>query len=85
MRAELVTTLKRRATEILSEINKDKEPVLITMHGLPSVYIVDAEEYEFEQRRTKILEGIARGERAIAEGDVFTQAEVEERMAKWLK
>jgi prevent-host-death family protein len=85
MRAEQVTTLKRRATEILSEINRSKEPVMITMHGLPSVYIVDVDEYEFERNRTKILEGIARGERAIAEGDVYTQDEVEERLAKWLK
>ncbi len=85
MRAEHVTTLKRKATEILSEVNRSKEPVMITMHGLPSVYIVDVDEYEFEQTRTKILEGIARGERALAEGDVYTQAEVEESLAKWLK
>ena len=85
MRAEQVTTLKRKATEILTEVNRSKEPVLITMRGLPSVYLVDAEEYEFEQTRTKILEGIARGERAIAEGDVYTHEEVEESLAKWLK
>ena len=85
MRAEQVTTLKRKATEILREVNRTKESVMITMRGVPSVYIVDADEYEFEQTRTKILEGIARGERAIAEGDIYTQAEVEERLAKWLK
>lgn len=85
MRAEHVTTLKRKATEILSEINRSKEPVMITMRGLPSVYIVDADEYEFEQSRSKILEGIVRGERAIVEGDLYTQEEVEERLAKWLK
>ncbi|MGE0798364.1 MAG: type II toxin-antitoxin system prevent-host-death family antitoxin [Lautropia sp.] len=35
MRAEIVTTLKRKATELLSDIEKDKEPVLITRNGLP--------------------------------------------------
>jgi len=85
MRAELVTTLKRRATELLDEIERDKEPILITKRGLPSAYLVDAETYEMEQRRMRILEGIARGERAIAEGDVISHEEFRKRMAKWLR
>lgn len=85
MRAELVTTLKRRATELIAEIDRDKVPILITHRGLPSAYLVDVETFEFQQRRMAILEGITRGERAIAEGDVLTHAEVEKRMAKWLK
>ena len=85
MRAELVTTLKRKATEIIAELERDKEPILITHRGLPSAYLVDVETFEFQQRRMAILEGIARGERAIAEGDVLTHAEFKKRMAKWLK
>jgi len=86
MKAELVTTLKRRATEILSELERDKEPILITHRGLPSAYLVDVETYELQQRRMQILEGIARGERAIAEGRTLTHEEVEKQMRdKWLK
>lgn len=85
MRAELVTTLKRRATELLVEVEREKEPILITRHGLPSAYLVDAETFEFQQKRIELLEGIARGERAFAEGRTLTQEEVENRMAKWLK
>jgi prevent-host-death family protein len=85
MRAELVTTLKRKATELLSEVNRSKEPILITHHGLPSAYLVDAEQYELEQQRMKILEGIARGERALAEGRWVTHEEAKRRMSKWLK
>ena len=62
MRTELVTTLKRHATEILSELERDKEPILITHRGLPSAYLVDVETYETLQRRMSLLEGIARGE-----------------------
>lgn len=83
MRAELVTTLKRRATELLSELERDKEPILITHRGLPSAYLVDAETFESQQRRISILEGIARGENAIAEGRVLSHKEVVERMARW--
>ncbi len=36
MRTGLVTTLKRKATELLADLKKDREPILITQHGLPS-------------------------------------------------
>jgi len=85
MRAELVTTLKRRATELLEEVERDKQPILITKHGLPSAYLVDAESYEFEQRRMAILDGIARGERDAAEGRVLSHEEVVNQMSKWRK
>lgn len=85
MRAELVTTLKRRATELLEEVERDKQPILITKHGLPSAYLVDAESYEFEQRRMAILDGIARGERDAAEGRTLSHEEVVKQMSKWRK
>ncbi len=85
MRTELVTTLKRRATELLDEVEREKQPMLITHHGMPSVYIVDVETYEAQQRRIALLEGIARGERAIDDGRVLTHAQARKRMARWLK
>lgn len=85
MRTELVTTLKRQATELLSDIERDKEPILITQHGLPSAYLVDVESYELMQQRMALLEGIARGEYAIAEGRVVTHTQAKKRLARWLK
>lgn len=85
MRTELVTTLKRQATELLSDIERDKEPILITQHGLPSAYLLDVETYELMEQRMAILEGIARGERAIAEGRVASHAQAKKRLALWLK
>lgn len=84
MRTEPVTTLKRRATEILAELEAHKEPILITRHGLPRAYLVDAETFELQQRRMAILEGIARGEKALAEGKVYTHEEVKKRLSRWL-
>jgi len=85
MRTELVTTLKRQATELLADIERDKQPILITQHGLPSAYLLDVETYELMQQRMAILEGIARGEQAIAEGRTATQAEARKRLARWLE
>ncbi len=85
MRTELVTTLKRQATELLGQLAADREPILITQHGLPSAYLVDVESYEGLQRRVAVLEGIARGERAVDQGRVVTHAKARARMARWLK
>jgi prevent-host-death family protein len=85
MRTELVTTLKRQATELLDDISRSREPILITQHGLPSAYLIDVESYELLQRRMKLLEGIARGEKAIEEGRTLTNAQFKQRMSRWLK
>jgi prevent-host-death family protein len=85
MRSELVTTLKRRATELLAEIEKEKEPILITHHGVPSAYLVDADSYDKLQQRITLLEGIARGERAIEEGRILSHNQAKSRMSRWLK
>lgn len=84
MKTELVTTLKRQATQILSDLHRSGEPVLITEHGKPSAYLVDVDSYEFTQRRMQLLEGIARGERAILEKRTYTQDEAKGKMGKWL-
>ncbi len=85
MKTELVTTLKRQATKILADLHATKEPVLITEHGKPSAYLIDVEDYELMQDRIRILEGIARGERAVFEERVYSELEAEEKMSQWLK
>ena len=37
------------------------------------------------QRRMQILEGIAKGERAIFDGRTFRDGEAREKLRKWLK
>jgi len=85
VKVELVTSLKRQATKILAELHETKEPVLITEHGQPSAYLVDVQDYEFSQRRLRLLEGLARGELDILEGRTLTQDEAENELKQWLK
>lgn len=85
MRTELVTTLKRKATEIIAGLDSDQAPVLITQHGKPAAHLIAVETFDNLNRRLGMLEGIARGERAIEEGRIVTHAEARKRMARWLK
>lgn len=85
MRTELVTTLKRHATELLSDLERDKQPILITQHGLPSACLIDVESFELLQQRMTVLEGISRGEMAVAEGRVASHEQARARMSRWLK
>lgn len=85
MRTELVTTLERQATDLLADVERDKQPIPITQHGLPSAYLVDVESYDLMRQRMSVLEGIARGEQAIAEGRKASHAQGRTRLQRWLK
>jgi prevent-host-death family protein len=85
MKTELVTSLKRKATEIISELAVNHDPVLITQHGRPAAYLIDVDSYEQIKKRIQILEGIALGEEAVRAGETVTQKEAKQRLSKWLK
>ncbi len=84
MKVELVTTLKRRATEILGDLAENQEPVMITQHGKPAAYLLDVETFEAMRNRIELLEGIARGEQAIEQGRTVSHTEAKKRMKRWL-
>jgi prevent-host-death family protein len=85
MRTQLVTTLKRNATKILTQLVQDQSPVLITQHGIPMAYLVDVVSFEALQNRLRLLEGIARGERAIQEGRISTHVQAKQQLKRWLE
>jgi prevent-host-death family protein len=84
MKTELVTTLKRRATEIIADLQAEKDSILITQHGKPAAYLVDVGIYEDMNRRLSVLEGLALGEQALRTGRTLSQAKARKRMARWL-
>jgi len=85
MRTELVTTLKRRATELIANLQSEKDPILITQHGKPAAYLVDVQSYDDLNRRLSVVEGIALGEQAVRDGRVISQADAKRRLSRWLK
>jgi prevent-host-death family protein len=85
IKTELVTNLKRHATEIIEKLQKEHVPLLITEHGRPAAYLIDVDSYENMNRRIHILEGIAIGEQAIKQGRIRSHKEAKARMSRWLK
>jgi prevent-host-death family protein len=85
MKTELVTTLKRKAMDIIAAVARDRNPVLITHHGRPAAYVVDVETFEGLNEKLAVLENIGRGERAIEEGRVVSHNNARKRMSRWLK
>jgi len=82
MKIELVTTLKQKTTEIISQVTQDPEPVLITQHGKPAAYLVDVSTYEVMESRISILEGIAKGEKAIEDRRVKSTSEAKAELSR---
>jgi prevent-host-death family protein len=79
-----VTEVKRRATEILGRLREDRVPVLVIERGRSAAVLLDIETYEELLGRIEILQGIARGERAYAEGRVVSHAQAKKRLGRWL-
>ena len=79
-----VTEIKRRATEIIAKLQADRRPVLITERGRSAAVLIDVATYEQLLTRTELLEGIARGERAIDEGRVVSHTAAKRRLGRWL-
>ena len=79
-----VTEIKRHATEIIAQLKADRVPILITEHGRAAAVLLDVESYQTLLRQLELLEGIARGERAFADGRVVSHDEAKKRLGRWL-
>jgi len=58
---------------------------MITEHGKPAAYLIDVDSFEKREKRMRLLEGLARGEKAFSEGRVLGNAEAKKKMTRWLK
>jgi prevent-host-death family protein len=79
-----MTTLQQNAVEIIAGLQNDQQPILIARDGRPVAYLVGVDSYETMQQRLAILERIAEGESAIAEGNVVSHMVAKAQMARWL-
>jgi len=78
-----VTDIKRKATEIIAGLQRDQEPLVITEHGREAAVLMDVTSYRMQERKLALLEGIIRGQQALADARVLSHDEVLARTAKW--
>jgi PHD/YefM family antitoxin component YafN of YafNO toxin-antitoxin module len=78
-------TLRTQSTRLLNRLKRERTTLLTDDHGRATAYLLAADEYEGMQSRIRLLEGIARGEKAILDGRTLTHAQARKRLARWLE
>jgi prevent-host-death family protein len=75
-----ISYLKAHASEIVRNIGKQQEPLIITQNGEAKAVIQDIESYEQTQEIMALLKILALGSRQIEEGKVQPAADVIKRL-----
>lgn len=78
-----ITDMKRQPGKVLDALRADRTPVVITEHGRAAAVLLDVASYEALARRHEILEGIAAGERDLAEGRTLSWEEAKAGLRTW--
>jgi len=63
-----VSELRQNASELIKEVSKTTEPIVITQRGRARAVLQDIETYQQIQRKLEIAELLARGEAEIEAG-----------------
>ncbi len=78
-----ISYLKAHAAEIIRNLAKQREPLVITQNGEAKVVMQDIESYEQTQQTMALLKILALGVRQIEEGKVQSAADVIKRLRSW--
>ncbi len=81
-----VSDLQRQAAQILLDVNKSSEPIIITQRGRASAVLISVKRYEEIEKDLEAFDDleleylIKLGEEAKARGDVLSHEEVRKRL-----
>ena len=75
-----ISFVKAHAAEIIRDLEKSRQPVIITQNGEAKAVIQDVASYEETQETLALLKILALGNRQIEEGKVAPAAEVVKRL-----
>ena len=75
-----ISYLKANAAEVLSNLTKDREPLVITQNGEAKAVIQDVASYEETQETLALLKILALGAAEIEDGKVKSADEVVARL-----
>ncbi len=75
-----LTEFRSNVTAFLKKVKETRRPLVITQHGKSSAVILDVAEYEALIEKIELLEDIARAEKQIKEGSVYTHRKAKEKV-----
>ena len=81
-RIKPISYLKAHAAEIVRNLCKQQEPLIITQNGEAKVVMQDIESYEQTQQTIALLKNLSLGARQIEEGKVLPAEDVIDDLRK---
>lgn len=70
-------TLNAQVQQVIEQIKTSKRPLVIMREGGPAAVLIDAADYEWQQKRSALMEQIAQAKVDISEGRFYTEEEVD--------
>ena len=67
-----ISYLKAHASEVIRQLSKQQQPLIITQNGEAKAIMQDLQSYEQQQETLALLKILALGNRQIEEGNVQT-------------
>jgi prevent-host-death family protein len=71
-----ITYMKTKASDLISQVNETRRPVVITQNGEPKAVIQDPQSYEEMKNTIGLLKLISQGEEDIRNGRIESQDNV---------
>lgn len=84
-RIKPISYLKAHAAEIIRDLHKSAEPLIITQNGEAKAVVLDIHEYERGQETLALLKILALGKKEIEEGKSMPAKEATRRVRERLK
>lgn len=76
---------KTQALRILKRVNKDRRPILITLHGKPAGVLVSPEDFDRLSESARFMDGVRKGLSDSEHGrlidDVYLDADIEKALS----
>jgi prevent-host-death family protein len=77
-----ISYIKSHAAEVISQVNENQQPYIVTQNGEAKVVIQDLKQYEEQQEAMKMLKIIAQGISAIERGEYKTSKQAFQEIRK---
>lgn len=77
-----VSEFKTHASKILSSVNKNGRPIVITQNGKPACVLISPEEFDRYREREDFVAAVTEGRQDVADGRIHDVKDVETMMDK---